>query len=124
MASGDVFLLSDPGKEAREQTVKWSLRAIECAHDLEARAVVLHCGQVEMEPELEALYRFLKQGRIESEDVQGREDHPPPDQGTVDFTTIQSYLKDDTIAMRNGTRANLCIKTAAVWSLLMKRWKR
>jgi sugar phosphate isomerase/epimerase len=62
--------LSSSDREEREQAVKWSLRTIECAHDMEAGAVVLHCGKIEMEPEMDALYHYLDKGMMESEEAQ------------------------------------------------------
>jgi len=68
--SGDFFLLSSPDKEERRLAVDWTQKSLEHASDLEARAVVLHCGRVEMEPEIERLHRFYETGRIESEEAQ------------------------------------------------------
>lgn len=70
MASGDLFHLSNPDKDQRAQAVKWSLRTIECADDLETGAVVIHCGRVEMEPESDTLYQFLEEDRIDSDEAQ------------------------------------------------------
>jgi sugar phosphate isomerase/epimerase len=69
-ASGDLFLLSSPDKEEREQAVKWTLHTFECANDMEAGAVVLHCGKIDMEPEMDALYRYLEKGMMQSEEAQ------------------------------------------------------
>lgn len=70
MASGDLFLLSSPDREERERAIKWTTRTIECANDLEARAVVLHCGRIDMEGEMETIYRYLERDMIESEEAQ------------------------------------------------------
>jgi sugar phosphate isomerase/epimerase len=70
MASGDLFLLSSPDHDHRAEAVKWTLRTLECANDLEARAVVLHCGRVEMDHEVQTLYDLFDRGRIESEEAQ------------------------------------------------------
>jgi len=69
MASGDLFYLSNPDKDQRAQAVRWSLRTIECANDMEAGAVVLHCGRVEMEPELGTLYHFLDEDKIDCDEA-------------------------------------------------------
>ena len=69
MAGGDLFHLSSPDRDERTQAIKWSLRTIECANDLEAGAVVMHCGRVEMEPELDTLYQFLEKDRIDSDEA-------------------------------------------------------
>lgn len=69
MASGDLFLLSHPHKEERQRAVQWTVRTIEHATDLEASAVVLHCGYVDMDSELDVLRRYLKEDRIHSDEA-------------------------------------------------------
>ena len=63
---GDLFLMSHPDKERRLEAIKWSTKTIEHANDLEATAVVLHCGRVEMAPEMEMLRHYFDTGRIDS----------------------------------------------------------
>ena len=70
MASGDLFLLSHTDREERLQAVQWTVRTIECANDLEARAVVLHGGRIDMNPEMEVLKKHLDEGTIDSEEAQ------------------------------------------------------
>ena len=65
---GDLFLLSHPDKEERLEAIKWTTRTIEHANNLEATAVVLHCGRVEMAPEMKRLRHYFDTGRIDSED--------------------------------------------------------
>lgn len=48
-ASGDAFLLSSPDREARERAVKHTLRTLEYAQEVGARAVVLHLGKTDMD---------------------------------------------------------------------------
>jgi len=69
-ASGDLFLLSSTDREERNQAVKWTLRTIECANAVEAGVVVLHCGRIDMVPEMETLYQYLENDMIESEEAQ------------------------------------------------------
>lgn len=66
---GDLFLLSHPDKEERLEAIKWTTRTIQHAGDLGAFAVVLHCGRVEMDPEMEKIRAFFNTGRIESEEA-------------------------------------------------------
>jgi len=47
-SSGDLLLLSSIDKDERSLAVKYSIRTIEHANDLEARAVILHLGRVDM----------------------------------------------------------------------------
>lgn len=65
-ASGDRFLLSSPEKEARDCAIRMTTRAMECAGDLGAEAVVLHLGKVNMEPENEHLYSLFNGQRIDT----------------------------------------------------------
>ncbi len=68
---GDVLSLASRNREERNAAVRLTLETIEQANDLEARAVVLHCGSVEMTPEAEVLYRFFRSGRIKTQEAQG-----------------------------------------------------
>jgi sugar phosphate isomerase/epimerase len=58
--SGDCFSLSSLDREERDNGISYTFRTLEAAHDLEARAVVLHLGRVETDlPRngLQQLYR-------------------------------------------------------------------
>lgn len=68
--NGDLFSLADLDRERRRLAVEWTGRTLEHANDLEAPVVVLHCGRVEMLPNLEALYGFVRAGAMETEDAQ------------------------------------------------------
>ena len=73
--AGDLFLLSHSDREERLNAVKWTLRTIEHAHELESSVVVLHCGRVEMEPfidqfGIDKLHEFYRSGQIESDEAQ------------------------------------------------------
>lgn len=70
MANGDLFLLSHPDKEERMRAIEWTSRTIETANDLEAKAVVLHCGSVGNDIDIGKLYDFLEKDMIESDEVQ------------------------------------------------------
>ncbi len=59
-ASGDLFLLSSLEREGRERAVRWTVRTLEHAHELEAPVVVLHCGKVAMDPETDRLMDLLE----------------------------------------------------------------
>jgi sugar phosphate isomerase/epimerase len=67
---GDLFLLSHPDREERRRAIQWTIKSIEHANDFEAKAVVLHCGYVEMNTEIDVLYDFLETERIHSEEAQ------------------------------------------------------
>lgn len=60
--SGDLFLLSSSDREERLRAVKYSIRTIEQASDLGARAVVLHLGRVDIPddvPRVSEAYKTL-----------------------------------------------------------------
>lgn len=67
MASGDLFNLADLDRDARQEAVRHTVRTIEHANALEAKAVVLHCGRTDMVPEMDRLYAFLDADELESE---------------------------------------------------------
>jgi sugar phosphate isomerase/epimerase len=67
---GDIFLLSHPAAEERREAVRWTKRSIEQAGAAGAKALVLHCGRVEMNAELEQLYTYFKNGQIRTHQVQ------------------------------------------------------
>ena len=46
--SGDLFLLSSTDKDERQKAVQYTIRTIENAHDIEARAIILHLGRVDI----------------------------------------------------------------------------
>ncbi|MFH1982917.1 MAG: TIM barrel protein [Pseudomonadota bacterium] len=61
---GDLFRLSSVDSDERALAVKWTTRTIELASELEAGRVVLHCGRVDMAPEVAALHRLFEAGAI------------------------------------------------------------
>ncbi len=66
---GDLFLLSSPDGEERHRAIMWTARTIEVANELEAAVVILHCGRVEMQPEIQKLHGFFKENRLISPDA-------------------------------------------------------
>lgn len=69
MAGGDLFSLAAPDSEERSMAVRYTRQCLECANDLEAGVVVLHCGQVDMEHQKEKIYEFEKEG-VDSESAE------------------------------------------------------
>jgi sugar phosphate isomerase/epimerase len=67
-ASGDAFLLSSPDKKERELAVKHTLRTLESAHEVGARAVVLHMGKTEMDDGFERMKEELESGTIDGQE--------------------------------------------------------
>ncbi|MFC1867938.1 sugar phosphate isomerase/epimerase family protein [Thermodesulfobacteriota bacterium] len=67
-ASGDFFLLSSPDKDERSMAVKYSVRTIEHACDLEAKAVVLHLGRVDMPVSIDTLRNSYKNVIMDQDD--------------------------------------------------------
>ncbi|MFH1625685.1 MAG: TIM barrel protein [Pseudomonadota bacterium] len=64
LASADVFLLSSVDKEERKQAIRYSIKTIQLAHDLETKAVVFHVGHVDMDPRKERLFELFDRGEI------------------------------------------------------------
>jgi sugar phosphate isomerase/epimerase len=67
--SGDLFLLSSTDSEERSRAVKYTIRTIEHAHDLEAQAVVLHLGRVDMQSPEEEFSRLYSGGVIHEKEA-------------------------------------------------------
>jgi len=63
--SGDPFLLSSTEKDKRAMAVKYSIRTIEHANDLEARVVVLHLGRVDMQNPTERFKALHQKGKLD-----------------------------------------------------------
>ena len=63
--SGDLFLLSSTDRDERSAAVKYSTRTIEHASELEARAVVLHLGHVDMPNPVESFRELHLSGEMD-----------------------------------------------------------
>ncbi len=68
--SGDLFLLSSSDPEERQNAIRFTTKSIEHAGELGAAAVVLHCGVVEMNQEMQVLYQYFNSKRLNSEEAQ------------------------------------------------------
>ena len=66
--SGDLFLLSSTDKDERSRAVTYTIRTIEHANDLEAQAVVLHLGHVDMETTMERFRELHRNGEIHQDE--------------------------------------------------------
>lgn len=62
-ASGDLYLLSSTDPEERSRAVKYTIQTIEHAHDLQAKAVVLHLGRADMPSRADDLSRLYNSGK-------------------------------------------------------------
>lgn len=67
--SGDLFLLSSLDKEEREKAVKYTIKTIQNAHDLECSVVVLHLGKVEMESYYQQFCHYFDSNLINSPEM-------------------------------------------------------
>jgi sugar phosphate isomerase/epimerase len=63
--SGDLFLMSSIDRDERLSAIYYSTRTIEHANDLEARAVVLHLGRVDMPNPKADFFRLYETGKID-----------------------------------------------------------
>ena len=63
-ASGDLFLLSSPDLGERSEAVRYSIRTIEHAYELGAKAVVFHLGKVDMPDPTSNLIKLYKREKV------------------------------------------------------------
>ena len=68
--SGDLFFLSSCDDEERQNAIRFTVKSIEYAHEMGAMAVILHCGVVEMNHEMQVLYQYANSNRLDSEEAQ------------------------------------------------------
>ena len=66
--SGDLFLLSSTDKDEHSTAIKYTIRTIEYANDMEANAVVLHLGKVDMENPFDKFKQLFQEGKIDKEE--------------------------------------------------------
>jgi sugar phosphate isomerase/epimerase len=69
-ASGDVFSLSAVDKEERDLAIKYTLRTLEWAEELEVKAVVLHMGKIPMQNSMATFLKLYDQRKIQTEETQ------------------------------------------------------
>ncbi len=67
-ASGDYFLLSSTEKDERTLAIKYTIKTLEQASDLETLPVILHLGRVEMPNPTNAFADLFKRGKIGQEE--------------------------------------------------------
>lgn len=68
--SGDLFSLSSQDDEERRRAIQYTIKTVEHAAELGAVAVVLHCGFVEMNHEMDTLYQYVHSNRLDSDEAQ------------------------------------------------------
>lgn len=69
-ASGDVFSLSAVDKEERNLAIKYTLRTLEWAEELEVKAIILHMGKIPMDSPMETLMKLYDHRKIQTEETQ------------------------------------------------------
>ncbi|MFQ5770277.1 MAG: sugar phosphate isomerase/epimerase family protein [bacterium] len=69
-ASADRYLLSSLDREERELGIKLTRKTIQIANDLEAKAVILHLGKVEMMDEENVIVEFFEHKESTTEEAQ------------------------------------------------------
>jgi sugar phosphate isomerase/epimerase len=70
-ASADVFRLSSEEKSERENAVKYTLKTIRTAHELEVGVVVLHLGSVPIKTDFRELFRLYDAHK--TDEAEGRQ---------------------------------------------------
>ena len=106
---GDLFLLSHPDREERLEAIKWSTKSIEHANDLEAAAVVLHCGRVEMMPEMERLRHYFGTGSIDSDEAMAFIDRKLQERNRIRQPYVDSLLFSIDRLIRIAERQNIVL---------------
>jgi sugar phosphate isomerase/epimerase len=67
---GDLFLLSHPDKDERQKAIQMTIRSMKYASNLGAKVVILHCGYVDMDTELNVLHHYWDSNQIHSKEAQ------------------------------------------------------
>ena len=62
--SGDLFLLSSSHNDERSRAVEFTIKTLEHAHELGAKAVILHLGRVDMPSPAQDFLRLYRRGKI------------------------------------------------------------
>jgi len=62
--SGDLFLLSSTHNDERSKAVEFTIKTLEHAHELGAKAVILHLGRVDMPSPAQDFFRLFGSGKI------------------------------------------------------------
>ena len=65
-----MFLLSSQDDEERQHAVRYTIKTLEHAAEMGAAAVVLHCGFVEINHEMQVLYQYFNSNQLDSEEAQ------------------------------------------------------
>ncbi len=63
--SGDLFLLSSTDRDERLKAVKYTVKTMDSAHELQAEAVVLHLGRVDMPNPMAGFEELLRAGKTD-----------------------------------------------------------
>ena len=105
--SGDLFLLSSTDKDERQRAVQYTTRTIENAHDLEARAVILHLGRVDIPgvtPTLTERYQGGK--RKDKEDLDSIEELTE-ERAAGQIKNFDAVLRSLDVLIREAERRNV-----------------
>lgn len=102
-ATADPLLLSSKDREERAQAVRWAVHSVEQAFDLEASAVVIHLGRVDMEDPTAELREFFRKRASWSQEAQQRigqlrsvrESHKQPNLDSVLFSLERIHKEAD-----------------------------
>lgn len=106
---GDMFSLSDPDRELRELAVSWTTRTLEHANDLQASAVILHCGRVDVTDPMERLHHFFRTGRIESDAAIGFREQFQAAVNAAKPACLEGLLFSLDRLVREADRLNVCL---------------
>ena len=107
--SGDLFLLSSLDEEHRKIAVEYTRRTINVASDLGARAVVLHCGRVEMDEERDRIYDYIKSNQMDSDEARLLMDRKLAERERVKAPYVDQLIKSLEALAESAQVANITL---------------
>ena len=107
--SGDLFLLSSLDEDHRKTAVEYTRRTIRAASDLGARAVVLHCGRVEMDEERDRIYDFINASQMDSAEARSLMHRKLAERERLKTPYVNQLIKSLEVLSESARGANITL---------------